>query len=76
MKHTVEDIIAVWRQSAHYFKSIEVGLVLLMAFAMVGGVWLSVMADGRGPLLLAAVAAYFIARPILHVKGILSWPFL
>jgi len=76
MKHTVKDILKAWQQAAGYFKSIEVGLVLLMAFAMVGGVWLSAMADGRGPLLLATVAAYFIARPILHVKGILSWPFL
>jgi hypothetical protein len=76
MKYTVEDIIAVWQKAAKYFQSIEVALVLLMAFVMVGGVWLTAMADGRGLLLLAAVAAYFIARPILHVKGILSWPFL
>lgn len=72
----MKQAIRVWQQSAEYFKSIEVALVLFMAFAMVGGVWLSVMADGRGPLLLATVAAYFITRPILHVKGILSWPFL
>jgi len=72
----MKQAIRVWQQSAEYFKSIEVALVLGMAFAMVGGVWLTVLGDARGLLLLATVLVYFIARPVLHVKGILSWPFL
>ena len=72
----MKQAIRVWQQSAEYFKSIEVALVLGMAFAMVGGVWLTVLGDARGLILLATVLAYFIARPVLHVKGILSWPFL
>lgn len=72
----MKQAIRVWQQSAEYFKSIEVALVLCMAFAMVGGVWLTALGDARGLVLLATVLAYFIARPVLHVKGILSWPFL
>jgi len=73
---TLKELPRVWRQAGDFFASIEVGLVLLMAFAMVAGVWLAFTGDGRGLLMLATVAAYFIARPVLHVKGILKWPFL
>lgn len=72
----MKQAIHVWQQSVEYFKSIEVALVLCMAFAMVGGVWLTALGDARGLILLATVLGYFIARPVLHVKGILSWPFL
>lgn len=72
----MKQAIRVWQTSAEYFKSIEVALVLGMAFAMVGGVWLTALGDARGLILLATVLVYFIARPVLHVKGILSWPFL
>jgi hypothetical protein len=65
----------VWKVAGQFFNSIEVALVLFMAAATVAGVWLAFTADLRCLLFFGLVIGYFTARPILHVKGILSWPF-
>ncbi|GAB2845602.1 hypothetical protein GCM10027277_12180 [Pseudoduganella ginsengisoli] len=67
---------SVWRQTAGYFKSIEVWLLLLVAVAMVAGVFFAFMLDPRGLLAFGFVLGYLVARPVLHAKGILKWPFL
>lgn len=66
----------VWRASAGFFKSIEVWLLVLVAIAMVAGVFFAFMLDVRGVLAFGFVLAYFVARPVLHARGILKWPFL
>jgi hypothetical protein len=37
--------LRVWREAATFFLSIELGLMLLVVAATVGGVWLAVMHD-------------------------------
>lgn len=64
-----------WRESAGFFKSIEVWLMVLVAMAMVAGVFFAFMLDVRGVFAFGFVLAYFIARPVLHARGILKWPF-
>jgi hypothetical protein len=46
-----------------------------MAGALVGGVFLAFMGEPASLLAFGVVIAYFTARPILHVRGILRWPF-
>jgi len=65
-----------WRATGVFFASIEVWLMLLMAVLAVAGVWLSFGGELLGPALLATVLAYMVARPVLHIKGILGWPFI
>jgi hypothetical protein len=65
----------VWKEAGKFFNSIEVALMLLMAVSTVAGVWLAFTADLRCLLFFGLVIGYFTARPILHVKGILRWPF-
>ncbi|MBY0243119.1 MAG: hypothetical protein K2X55_27815 [Burkholderiaceae bacterium] len=66
----------VWRASAGFFKSIEVWLLVLVAMAMVAGVFFAFMLDVRAVLAFSFVLAYFVVRPVLHARGILKWPFL
>lgn len=68
-------VAQVWTAAGRFFNSIEVALVLFMAVATVAGVWLAFTADLRCLLFFGVVIAYFTARPVLHVKGILRWPF-
>jgi hypothetical protein len=76
IREAAELAARVWRQAAVFFMSIEVGLLLATAFITVGGVFLAFMGDLRCLLAFGFVIAYFSARPILHFKGILRWPFL
>lgn len=77
---TFKDIAAltlrVWREAAAFFLSIELGLMLLVVAATVGGVWLAVMHDLHSLLAFGFAIAYVGARITLHVKRILSWPFI
>ncbi|GGC78066.1 hypothetical protein [Undibacterium terreum] len=68
-------IVQVWREAGGFFKSIEVWLMLLMSVALVVGVGLAFMGDLSCLLFFGVVIAYFSVRPILHLKGILRWPF-
>jgi hypothetical protein len=76
---SVRDLLALfaraWREASGYFKSIEVWLMFAMAGALVGGVFLAFMGEPASLLAFGVVIAYFTARPILHVRGILRWPF-
>jgi hypothetical protein len=66
----------VWREALHFFLSIELWLMVLVAGATVGGVWLAVLGDARSLLAFGFAIAYVVARSILHVKRIVSWPFV
>lgn len=69
-------IAKTWRQAAPFFSSIEVWLMVLVAATTVGGVFLAAMGDVRGLLAIGLAVGYLVLRPVLHAKGILSWPFL
>jgi len=68
--------LRVWRQAAAFFLSIELGLMLLLAAATVGGVWLAVLHDAHSLLAFGFAIAYVATRVTLHVKRILRWPFI
>jgi hypothetical protein len=65
-----------WRQAAAFFLSIELLLVVLVAFTTVGGVWLAAIGDLRCLLAFGFAGAYLFARVALHRKRILAWPFI
>lgn len=69
-------VLRAWRQSIPFFVSIELWLMLLVAVATVGGVWLTAMADGRAVLAFGFAIGYVATRTVLHVKRILHWPFI
>jgi hypothetical protein len=65
-----------WREAAGFFLSIELWLMVLVAFATVGGVWLAAMGDLRCLLSFGFAGAYVVTRAMLHMKRILAWPFM
>jgi hypothetical protein len=69
-------IVATWRRTGTFFSSIEVWLMVLVAACMVGGIFLAAMGDMRSLLAIGYAVGYLVLRPVLHAKGILSWPFL
>jgi hypothetical protein len=69
-------IAHAWRQTGPFFTSIEVWLMVLVSAAIVGGIFLAAMGDARSLLAIGFAIGYLMLRPVLHVKGILSWPFL
>ncbi|XLZ70881.1 hypothetical protein ABT364_02655 [Massilia sp. SR12] len=69
-------IANTWRRSAGFLTSVEVWLMVVVAGATVGSVFLAAMGDARSVLLLGFAVGYLVLRPVLHAKGILSWPFL
>ena len=69
-------ILRVWRDAAAFFFSIELWLMVLVAFATVGGVWLAIMGDPLSMLSFGFAIAYVGTRSVLHVKRILNWPFI
>ena len=68
--------LRVWRQASPFFVSIELWLMVLVAGATVGGVWLAALGDGRSLLAFGFAIAYVVTRSVLHVKRILGWPFI
>lgn len=66
----------VWRDAAGFFFSIELWLMVLVAAATVGGAWLAVMGDAWSLLAFAFAIGYVATRTVLHLKRILSWPFI
>ncbi|MES2262626.1 MAG: hypothetical protein V4724_29220 [Pseudomonadota bacterium] len=78
--HTFKDLCAltlrVWREAAGFFLSIEVCLLLLVAVAPVAGLFLAFMGEWSAVPCFAFALGYLVARPVLHVKGILGWPFI
>jgi len=69
-------IARVWSQAGGFFASIEVWLMVLVAALTVGGLFLAFMGDSRSLLAFGIAAGYLAARPLLHARGILRWPFL
>lgn len=68
--------LSVWREAIHFFLSIELWLMVLVAAATVGGVWLAVMGDWRSLLSFGFAIGYVVVRTVLHRKRILTWPFI
>ena len=66
----------VWRRSAAFFLSVELCLMVGVAFATVAGVWLAIMGDARGLLVGGGALGYLLTRVVLHVNRILAWPFI
>ena len=77
---TIKDAIALvlraWREATPFFLSIELWLMVLVAGATVGGVWLAFMGDLRSLLAFGFAVGYVAVRVVLHVKRILGWPFM
>lgn len=77
---TVQEAVAllrrIWRQAAVFLLSIELLLVVLVAFLTVGGVWLAALGDLRCVLAFGAAGGYLALRATLHVKRVLAWPFI
>jgi hypothetical protein len=65
-----------WRKAAPFFLSIELWLVVLVAFATVGGLFLALVGSAVCLMPLGFAAGYLVVRPVLHVKRILAWPFI
>jgi hypothetical protein len=68
--------VDTWRLAAPFFASIEVWLMVLVAAATVGGIFLAALGDARALLAIGFAVGYLVLRPVLHAKGILGWPFL
>jgi len=66
----------VWREAASFFLSIELWLMVLVAFATVGGVFLAVLGDARCLLAFGFAIAYVVGRAVLHLRRVLAWPFI
>ena len=77
---TVQEALAllrrIWRQAAAFLFSIELLLVVMVAFLTVGGVGLAAMGDLRCLLAFGAAGGYLALRAALHVKRVLAWPFI
>jgi hypothetical protein len=77
---TIGDVAAtmrqVWREAARFLLSIELWLMVLVAFATVGGFWLAVMGSALCLPAFGFAGAYVGARVTLHVKRIVAWPFI
>ena len=77
---TIKEALAllrrVWRDAAGFFLSIELWLMVLVAAAAVGGAWLALMGDAWSLPAFAFAFGYPAARTVLHLRRILSWPFI
>jgi hypothetical protein len=76
IQHVATQVLRAWRGALPFFLSIELWLVVLVAFAIVGGMFLAVLGDLRCLLPFGFAGAYLVVRPMLHVKRILAWPFI
>ncbi len=68
--------LRVWREAASFFLSIELWLMVLVAFATVGGVFLAFLGDLRCLLAFGFAIAYVAGRSVLHLRRVLAWPFI
>jgi hypothetical protein len=69
-------VLRVWRDAASFFLSIELALMVLVAVATVGGLFYAVMGDIHSLLCFGFAIGYVATRSVLHVKRILTWPFI
>lgn len=75
-KEAFKVVAATWRRAQPFFCSVEVWLMVLVAASIVGGMFLAAMGDARSLAVIGLAVGYLVLRPVLHAKGILSWPFL
>jgi len=68
--------LRIWRQALPFFLSIELWLMLLATGATVGGLFLAVLHDARSLLAFGFALEYVALRAVLHLRRILSWPFV
>ena len=76
IRQAVHQLRQAMRASAGFLTSIEVWMMVVVAGATVAGFWLAFMGDARSLLAFAFSWGYLAARVVLHVKRILSWPFM
>jgi hypothetical protein len=69
-------LLRAWREALPFFLSIELWLMVGVAFATVAGVFLAFMGDARCLLPFGFAGAYLATRSVLHLKRILAWPFI
>jgi hypothetical protein len=69
-------LLRVWHQATPFFLSIELFLMVLVAFATVGGVFLAFLGSALCLLPFGFAAAYLVTRSMLHMKRIVAWPFI
>jgi hypothetical protein len=69
-------LLRVWRQATPFFLSIELFLMVLVAFATVGGVFLAFLGSALCLLPFGFAVAYLVTRSMLHMKRIVAWPFI
>jgi hypothetical protein len=69
-------VLRAWREASPFLLSIELWLMVLVAFATVGGVFLAVLGDTRCLLAFGFALAYLAGRAVLHVRRVLAWPFI
>ncbi len=69
-------MLRVWRDAAAFFFSIELVLMVAVACATVGGVFLAFTGDAYCLLAFGFAAGYVVTRAVLHAKRILNWPFI
>jgi hypothetical protein len=75
-QEAVRLFLRTWRTAASFFLSIELWLMVLVAFATVAGVFLAFLGDVRCLLAFGFAGAYLAARSVLHLKRIVAWPFI
>lgn len=66
----------LWRESSDFFLSIEFWLMLLVSGVTVGAVWLAYLGDLRCLLCFGFALGYLCLRVSLHLRRVLSWPFI
>jgi hypothetical protein len=76
IKEAAALLLRVWREASAFFLSIELWLMVLVAFATVAGAWFAVLGDARCLLAFGFAAAYVATRAVLHIKRKLAWPFI
>lgn len=76
IKHALGVLRQIWHASRAFFFSIELWLMVLVAYVTVGGVWPAFMGELTCLVCFGGVTAYLVARVVLHIKRIVRWPFL
>ncbi|MGJ7918013.1 hypothetical protein ACI48D_21340 [Massilia sp. LXY-6] len=69
-------VLQALRAAAPFFLSIELWLMVGVAFATVAGFWLAVLGNAGCLLAFSFAFGYLAARSVLHMKRILAWPFI
>lgn len=74
--HAIAEVASAVRAAAGFLLTIEVWMMVVVAAATVAGFWLAFVGNPGSLLAFAFAAGYLAARVVLHLKRILSWPFM